>query len=252
MDKLREFWDRIEKKVLYIILLIYIALQWLKIFLPAIDQVIGDYNHAITATIILAVIRVLNTRGNTEDLFHKGKSFEVALGETIVKGERVDCIKLFAHTTTKYYTALRNKDISINRLQLLIFSSKAIDMMPTPIEESDKELIKQEIVLILKKWLDAKNEGVINNLEIRVCDYIPLIHFLIKRNEKAMFGFFKPRSDSSGLKTLGNHTLTGFFTNQFDLINDLEIVYDEIFKNHSRALSNFEEVKIEYSTKNAI
>lgn len=232
-DLFRTFWRKIEKQVLYLLIMVAVITQWLAVFIPSLGFLTPQINPALSSTLLLAILRLFDYHLDKQSIQAHGESFTEAIDSIMTTGSSINSLDIFAHTTSKYFGVIRNKNIRIKNVRLLVPTDESIENSISPTDIEDKLGIIEEKKITLKKWQSMKNDGCIDNLLIHEYHFIPYFHFAIVNQKQAVFGIFRPIESNTGVKTLTNRSIRGNNTSGGEMIKDLGVFFNAIFDDFS-------------------
>ena len=236
LDELRSYLRVVEKRAIYALLFVFILAQWLAVFIPSAKSILTtEVNTALFSMLLLAVFRLFDHRLGKLSIVAHSRDFTKAIDAAVATGKSVKSLDLFAHTSSKYLNALRNKQVHIKQVRLLLLSDDCIMKAPSPKEVDDKKAVIKEKSVTLMKWQRLKEEGYIDELSIGEYRFVPYFHFAVVDRRVAVFGLFRPLEPMPGVRTLSLRSVRDHDASGSELIRDLVTFFDAVFEDFSAA-----------------
>ncbi len=233
-DEFRSYLRALEKRAIYLLLFVFILAQWLAVFIPSVSNIFTtQINTALFSMLILAIFRLFDYRLSKPSIEPHSRNFTEAIDATLATRGAIKSLDLFAHTSSKYFNALRNKHVRIKRVRLLILSDDCILEAPSPKSDQDREVVRQEKNLIIKKWQGMKREGYIDELLIREYCFVPYFHFVVVDGKSAVFGLFRPLEPHPGVTTLSLRSVHDHNALGSELLRDLVHFFGTVYESFS-------------------
>lgn len=160
------------------------------------------------------------------------RRFDIAVNSILTSKNSIDQLDIFAHSSSKYFTTIRNTRLSVKKVRLLVLkdieSSDTLISIPSTAKDA-----RNEIHTTIGKWLAAKNDGAIEDIEIRMYNFLPTMHFMVVDGRAAMFGFFHLVNSFPGVSTLTNFVVHKEHVIGDQMLTDLQTLFNDIFANRS-------------------
>jgi hypothetical protein len=195
MEELKSLWDRIEKKAIYGVLLVFFVLQLISVFIPALSGFMDTRGALILVTLaLLFIFRHLDQRMREQPKI----DFIVTVGFTqgvleLLKGQtKYNQIDIFGYSSLMYFSAFRESGVKAENVRLLLHNPDSMVDIQFPIDEDAKAGLRSQIKDVLISWRRLQSEDRIDNLSIRFYSFDTISHFMIIDGEKLHFGLFKP------------------------------------------------------------
>ena len=223
-------WGRIflvaRKIVFYLALSIIVVLNMAKLIFPALPEIV-DIN--ISLALICAALITIHAQldkaytKKSSDINSSNRFFD-GLNSIILKKKVIKTLDVFAWTSRTYCACIRDADVIIQKVRLLIYKPKG-----TPPNND-----------ILSLWNDMYKNGKIQSLEIKFYEFEPTYHFALIDNKEYHFGFYFVQERSPGyslltsFSTKNNSDINGLF------VDDFEKLYNNFYDNYSYRIDEIE------------
>ena len=168
-----------------------------------------------------------------------GRQFDHAVASMLPASTAIDSLDIFAHSSSKYLAAFRNHEIKVRKARLLLVKADSTSAsLPTPVAATEREAVRHEMEITAGKWIAAKNEGLIDELEIRTYSFGTCVHFMLVNRSAAQFGFFRLVDTGPGVSTLSNFVVEQDGAAGKQMIADLQSFFDDVFAKRSTPWSS--------------
>lgn len=161
------------------------------------------------------------------------RQFDQAVDALVRSRPVLESLDIMAHTSSKYFAALRNRSIRVKRVRLLLLGDRGLTVAVTPGTNEDKESVRQEVQITANKWLATRDQGLFEQVDIRTCDFAPTLHFMVIDRSEAQFGLFQWIDRAPGVTTLASFVVRQDAAGR-QLVANLQSTFDDIFENRSQ------------------
>jgi hypothetical protein len=162
------------------------------------------------------------------------RRFDQAVDSLLAPKRVVESLDILAHTSSKYLAAIRNRAVHVKHVRLLLIGDQGLNAAATPKTSRDKETVRSEVRITAGKWQLVRDQGVIERIDIRACDFASSIHFMLIDRREAQFGIFRLIDSAPGVTTLSNFVVHHDGTAGSQLVADFQSMFDDIFSNRSQ------------------
>jgi len=236
MTRFGNLWNKIERHVIYLVLLLFILLELAALFIPSIRSILDNGGSLILIAMILFVIFRFIDEGLSKEHDEVGiidESFGKAVQKTIDGKQNLETLDIFAHSSSKYYTFIRESKIHVRKLRLLVCNPDIIKSLPFPSSDAERLSQSEQIDYIISNWFRVYHEGMIESIEVHIHNFTPTCHFMIADRRSAQFGFFCPSPNIPGVKILTTFVAKMKNSAGRQIIQDLTAYFDIVFKDYS-------------------
>ena len=233
-EAFRDKWRRIEKQAIYLILFIFVLANWVAVFLPSVRSLFStNVGTALFATLLLAIFRLFEQRLGKLSVESYGQTFYAATDSVLATGASARTVDLFSHTSHKYYSVICNKDVHIKRMRLLVAAIDPLSGGPSLVgNEKDKKSLKAERDFALRQWIQLRNKGIIDVLEVHEYAFMSQFHFMVVDGDSAQFGFYQLPHDTTGTRVPRNFALHPGSVGS-ELVDDFNSLFEAVFARYS-------------------
>ena len=237
MNELTTLWNRIEKRAIYIVMLLFIGLEFASFFIPSITSFI-DTRGAITfmAVILILIFRYIDERLDTQSAIIPTRSFLRGITNLLSTKNEYDTADLFVHSGNIYYRAFLESGVKVKSVRIMFRNMENFSSMQFPADESDKFSIRSQLQRTLKDWEQLLADGKIETLEFSYYPFEPLIHYMILDSRQLFFGLYSLEHKFPGVGSRRRHAFQINAINQAgitmvdDFSSEFENIWNE-FKN---------------------
>lgn len=247
MKKGYRIWIKLERYVAYIAISLFLLSEFLSIWIPWVNEVLNSRGgFVLTGLILISIYRMLDERiPDSEFAVEQVEdSFNHMIARTLGDSKHFNEISIFANTSIKHFEAIRNHDIQINKLNLLISNSENFICNLT--SDDDIKYRNVQLDAAIGNWQLLVNDGKIENLVIRKYDFCPGFHFILVNGVRAGFGFYRPEyglTKKPTYRTMSNYsfisdkTLISNRLTDKKFVADLNKFFTTIFKDYSEEVT---------------
>ncbi len=230
---LRKMWDRIEKYVIYISLAFIIIIQVANYVFPdVIKEVSISSAFILFSAALIAIYKNVDEKRIENNSVKCSSKFFTGLGALIEKQEKIDTLDIFSHTSMTYYHCIKDCNIKINCVRLLVCKPKCISNKSYPDQEVLAQF-EQQRDSSLTMWKELQSDGLINELKIKYYEFDPTYHFAIINNKYFHYGFFKITHEHPGYSLLSNFTYENDNELAQTMLNDFVRIFNNYYYNFS-------------------
>jgi hypothetical protein len=235
MSKFDIVWQKTERIAIYVILIIFILLQFIAIFIPAVSGFMdGKGTLLMIVAVILAIFRYIDKNivlPNKNEITQITKFTSDLI--SILRKPKYKEIKIFANSSLMCFQAISESEIEIDTVKLLVKNCNNMDNILFPSEAKGKQDFVQDIDRLIEKWEKLYENGKIKNLQICFYPFNSILHFMIIDNEILHFGLLKPIKEFPGSELNGSYIVNSYSKNGKELINSFYREFDSIYSNFS-------------------
>lgn len=231
MKKLRQIWKKIDKYIYYILAIFLVIFQVIDVINPPILE---EYSSQIYLTVISAMLFImfdhiinLETIENISTNMQSSKSFSEGMSILLKDRDNIDCLYIFSHTSMVHYQYIYDKHIKIKNLKLLVLNPNRASNYFSLNEEEDLRF-SQETDLAISYWINLKEEGYIEHLQIGLYDFIPSFYFSIVNNLLVHYGLFSIQKTKPSMTLLSHHAIFGENPETAMMVEDFKDFFEKI------------------------
>ena len=225
-------WNRIfkiaGKIALYVCLVAVVIINVVNLMFPKlplnIDLSITMALIGITLITILAYLDILLVKKKT---YMASDQFFDGLTSIFSKKKVIKTLDIFAYTSRTYCACIRNTDVIIKKVRLLIYKPRSTSnekLMDT------SKFANHDTIALWKNLL--KSEKILS-LEIKYFDFEPTYHFAVIDNKFYHFGFYLPQSEHPGYSLLTTFSSPETTEESEFYRKDFVKLFDNYFTNYS-------------------
>ncbi len=231
MWKIRQMWKKVDKYILYILVLFLVIFQ----VMDAIDPpILEEYSSQIYLAVISAMLFIifehiinLETIESMSTNIQSSKSFSEGMSVILKDCDCIDCLYIFSHTSMVHYQYIYDKHIKIKNLRLLVLNPNRESNYFSLNGEEDLRF-SQETNLALSYWNNLKEDGYIEHLQIGLYDFIPLFYFSIVNNSFVHYGLFSIQKTKPSISLLSHHTIFSENPETSRMVEDFKNFFEKI------------------------
>lgn len=200
MSWIEDKWDQIEKRAIYIVLVVFILCEILSLIFNEISDYMDKKGTVLLLSfVLLAIFRFIDKNVAQHQIKQLSlvKKFSSDI-VTLLDKPKYQEINIFAGNSYRYYHAIMESGIKINKLTLLVRSYDDLSTVAFPINHEDKVRVAQSSDAVIRDWQNLKVSGFIKELEIKYYSFDSVLHFMIINNECLHFGLLKPIDEFPG------------------------------------------------------
>jgi hypothetical protein len=231
------------KAALYICLVIVVILNIVEIFVPLniIEKIVPNSSVDVRLSITMSLIGItlIAILANMDKLLARKKvpmasdKFFDGLNAILSSKKIVKSLDIFAYTSRTYCACIRDADIIIKKVRLLVHKPRSIT--GEKLLNTSKFAVSQDTIALWQNML--KNKKILS-LEIKYFDFEPTYHFAIIDNKFYHFGFYLTQSEHPGYSLLTSFSSPEVTDESEFFKKDFVILFDNYFDNYSYSEDN--------------
>ncbi len=235
MSRFHVIWERAERICIYLILIIFILLEFLAIFIPLISCFMDSKGTILMlAFVSLAIFRYIdkNIASSNRNEITQINKFTVDL-ISILNKPKYNEVKIFANSSFKYFQAINESQIEIENVIVMVRNHNNSCNIQFPSDENSQKDFVHNLNQLIEDWKTLQKNGRIKNLEIRFYSFDSILHFMIIDNEILHFGLLKPIKKFPGSELNGSVVVNSNSKNGRELISSFSVEFDAIYNDFS-------------------
>lgn len=237
LPKLKEILRRIERPVIYFILVALVILEILSLFFQPVKDLTADKSMLLIFIILFLIFRYMaehleDISGKTPSL-NQFNEFNSAMDMLFKDLEYIEQVDFIGLSGGLFYPGIQSRRIKINKMRVLILNPDSnVELNITKSEKKQKDL-KNNIITQQndREFFLGKS---VTNLEVKVYDFEPLFFAVIVDKKKGFFGFFEPVDmPHTHFNVMKCFMLTQDTNYENSILDDLNKWFDKIFEKYS-------------------
>lgn len=202
--------DKIEKLCIIIIPIVYIVIDRLSEFIPALDNLTDEKGYLTVLSGLLVLIFIHFERRENETLtFDRSERIVKDLENLLEKKKHYNEINILAVTGYQYYKAFEESKVSVKKLNLLLRRSDNIGTIDLPKKVAAKQEFIDSSLKMQHEWSKLQQSGQITELNIDFYDFDTTIHFMVIDNKELFWGLLYPKINYPGTNVLAQYIVDG-------------------------------------------
>ena len=231
MKKVKAFWEKINRYVIYISVVFIIIFQILELIFPSLLEVYSTevYLTAISAILFIIFEHIISLESlyKIKTDLYSSQSFSAGMSD-IINSETIDYLDIFSHTSMVHYQYIYASHIKIRNLRLLVLNPNR-DKGFFSLNKDEEIRFSSETKLAIRYWNTLKEQGFIENLSIRYYDFYPTFYFAIINRSNIHWGLFSLQKTVPSTSLLSHHTIYNKNSDTDSIISDFQSFFDKIF-----------------------
>jgi hypothetical protein len=237
---LKEVYRRLQRPVIYLILLTIIIIQILSYFLKPIQDFLSPEGATFLIFVILLLIfHHMDDRFENLSILSSLKycdDFNNAMSEILGDSNQIGQIDFIGLTGGLFQPAIWSRRVKINKMRVLLRNPDLATNSKTLHLPTYQEYLKKNTMSSIMNFRILEKDGYVEKLEIKVYNFESTIFAIIIDRKKGFWGFFKPKSSYPYFDVMKCLLLTQNSSYEKALLNDLIEWYDQIFENIAQPL----------------
>jgi hypothetical protein len=235
ISKIKIKWGHIEKKVIYSVILLFLALELLATFIKPAGDILTSTSNLFIAFILLFMYKLLNEIEikNSNQSILLENSLSDAIDRAVQTDKNITSIDIFCHSAQFYCPLtigiLNQSNAPKPNIRVLLRNPNTIniDSHDTPIQKNEKKALKQEIELSKVRFNQLKKGQDF----VHYYPFAPQFHFMIINNTTAVMGIYKSKVSSCELAADSSFIISSKFEEGEKIINEFKNLFDLLYNN---------------------
>lgn len=233
MKKIKSYWEKINRYVIYITLLFMVIFQIIELVFPnvLISYPTEMYLIAICAVLFIGFEHIVNLESlcNTKADIQSSSSFSQGMSNIMNDHHTINNLDIFSHTSMVHYQYIYDSHIRIRNLRLLVLNPYRKEGLYS-LNREEEERFANETQLAIRYWKILNEQGYIENLTIKFYDFYPTFYFSIIDKSNVHWGLFLLQKRLPSTCLLSHHTVYSKNTETNSMISDFQKFFDSVFE----------------------
>lgn len=228
---LRAIYNTVERLMVIIIPALYILLQFLSIWIPAIEDYISDtgYLLIISQSLIFMFLHFDFMTKSEVNIIRTDRIIR-DIERTLDKKNHYKEIKILASTGYQYIRAFKESGVIVEHLRILLRKYDDINAIRLPsASDEDKLRFQRSAQELVKQWHELQETKQIKQLEISFYDFDTTVHFMIIEERRLFWGFLYPKKEYPGSGVLATYSVNNKSDTGDQMIADFIQEWNHVF-----------------------